>query len=980
MASHALLADGGAWVVDPTEAPVEDRIRALGEPAGVIQLLDRHERACSQFAERPRRARTTASRSRASPNHVRDRAGAAAPLAGERSRSGGPSGACSVCARRARYGAALLRARRGAARRPSVPRATPPRRWAQLEPDHVLCGHGAGVHEEATAAVRDALARIAPPMPRLLVEPLLALTRTMSRPRSSRTPPRSRAASSSSAAIAASDARGELRDAARRLLRGDAARARPAPTARRRRTRSSLYSVKAFPNVALLRLFAAGGPRRRRLDARRARASRSSRASPGERIVVAREQQERRGARGRGGGRRALRRARRARRGRPRGRGRRAARARARDARHRGRHARGDPHRRTTARSSACRPTRRWRDRRRALRLELAGLHVHIGSQLLDVGAARMTIDWLGAFAADCRAELGWTPRGRRPRRRARRSATSPDEHGAVDRATSSQTLLERLERAWALHELPAPAVILEPGRSLVGRAGRHALPRRRREAGDARRRRTSPSTAACPTTRGRSSTTRATRRCSRTAPTRSRPGSYAVCGKHCESGDVLIERVALPEPRRGDLLAVPATGAYTLAMALELQRAAAPGGGARRRRRGALDPPPRDARRPARARARGRHPRLGSARGKPAQQGSRRRPHQHRCRDVGARRADPQAARASRRRRRRSSSASTSCSSLLTLPLLVAALRALWQAGPRYVAAGIAVGAGASAIATILFTKALFHGDFITVVVLQKAQPLIAVAGAWLILGEQPRPRLRLVPDPRARRDLARRAAAAARPARAGPDADRGDARPRPRSGAWAPSSAATSRRRLEFEHVTTVRFAFGLLASACMLPIVGAAAFSTWHDSFYIALLAFVTGFLALGLYYYGLRRTPAVLAALGELAFPVTAALDRHLRVRQLAALDAMARRGDHGRRDQLPAGAAAPAGPRAGARAGRRDVLASERGRARRRRPSGRCASARGAPGRAGSGRSESSARPRPEAGTGRCGWSGARPPS
>ena len=41
----------------------------------------------------------------------------------------------------------------------------------------------------------------------------------------------------------------------------------------------------------------------------------------------------------------------------------------------------------------------------------------------------------------------------------------------------------------------------------------------------------------------------------------------YAIAGKHCESGDVLIERVRLPEPRRGDLLAVPATGAYTLAM-----------------------------------------------------------------------------------------------------------------------------------------------------------------------------------------------------------------------------------------------------------------------------------------------------------------------------------------------------------------------------------------------------------------------------
>src|SRR2546430_17613100 len=43
--------------------------------------------------------------------------------------------------------------------------------------------------------------------------------------------------------------------------------------------------------------------------------------------------------------------------------------------------------------------------------------------------------------------------------------------------------------------------------------------------------------------------------------------GAYAVAGKHCESGDVLIERVELPEPVRGDLLAVPVTGAYTLAM-----------------------------------------------------------------------------------------------------------------------------------------------------------------------------------------------------------------------------------------------------------------------------------------------------------------------------------------------------------------------------------------------------------------------------
>ena len=37
--------------------------------------------------------------------------------------------------------------------------------------------------------------------------------------------------------------------------------------------------------------------------------------------------------------------------------------------------------------------------------------------------------------------------------------------------------------------------------------------------------------------------------------------------GLHCESGDVLIDDVLLPDPRSGDLLAVPATGAYALAM-----------------------------------------------------------------------------------------------------------------------------------------------------------------------------------------------------------------------------------------------------------------------------------------------------------------------------------------------------------------------------------------------------------------------------
>jgi drug/metabolite transporter (DMT)-like permease len=200
-----------------------------------------------------------------------------------------------------------------------------------------------------------------------------------------------------------------------------------------------------------------------------------------------------------------------------------------------------------------------------------------------------------------------------------------------------------------------------------------------------------------------------------------------------------------------------------------------------------------------------------------------------------------------------------------LTLPLLVVSLRALWSAGPRYLAAGIAVGAGASAIATILFTQALFHGDFITVLVLQKVQPLVAVAGAWLVLGEQPRPRFAwfLLPALAGIWLIALQHPLAPHAQGLTPIVESLGA-----AGLWGMGTVLGRylTRRLEFQQVATVRFAFGLVASAAALP----------HDSFYIALLAVVTGFLALGLYYYGLQRTPALLAALGELAFPVTAAL--------------------------------------------------------------------------------------------------------
>jgi diaminopimelate decarboxylase len=196
--------------------------------------------------------------------------------------------------------------------------------------------------------------------------------------------------------------------------------------------------------------------------------------------------------------------------------------------------------------------------------LDVQGLHVHIGSQLLDAQAARTTVEWLAGFAAACRAELGWTP-------------AVVDLGGGLGIqyvegevpptiADFVSSLTARLEHEWDLHGLPPPELVFEPGRSLVGSAGitlyRVGVVKQATE-----------TTTYVSVDGGMSDNPRpqlygaryeallADRADDQPA------GTYTVCGKHCESGDVLIERVALPEPRRGDLLAVPATGAYTLGM-----------------------------------------------------------------------------------------------------------------------------------------------------------------------------------------------------------------------------------------------------------------------------------------------------------------------------------------------------------------------------------------------------------------------------
>jgi DME family drug/metabolite transporter len=209
------------------------------------------------------------------------------------------------------------------------------------------------------------------------------------------------------------------------------------------------------------------------------------------------------------------------------------------------------------------------------------------------------------------------------------------------------------------------------------------------------------------------------------------------------------------------------------------------------------------------------------------------------------------------------------------TLPLLLAAFAALFQLGWRYILAAAIIGAGSSAVATILFTQAFVDGDPVTPVVLQKVQPIVAVVAARFVLGERPRPRFALYLVPALAGTWL---IGVPRPLHPSAHGLKPTLFALGAAVLWALGTVLGRylSQRLEFQHVATLRFAFGLPASAIALLVLGAPAFASGHDTFWIAVLAVVTGLVALGLYYYGLRRVPAVAATLAELAFPISAVL--------------------------------------------------------------------------------------------------------
>ena len=168
--SHAVLAGGRVWVIDPIEVEgLDERIGALGEPAGVVQLVDRHRRDCKAVARRL-----------GVHLHVTPMYGVAGAPFEAMPLSRLPfwrEVALYFSAERVLVcGDALgsLRYFRAGSERFGVHpllRLTPPRRaFGGLEPEHLLFGHGEGVHgAEAGPALHEALATARRRLPQALL-------------------------------------------------------------------------------------------------------------------------------------------------------------------------------------------------------------------------------------------------------------------------------------------------------------------------------------------------------------------------------------------------------------------------------------------------------------------------------------------------------------------------------------------------------------------------------------------------------------------------------------------------------------------------------------------------------------------------------------------------------------------------------------------------------------------------------------------
>ncbi len=151
-ASHALVVDGRVWLTDPVlEEEALERARSLGDPAGVLVCFERHERDAAAVARRFDLQVTNCYKE-------------AVEMPFEAVKLGDKETALWHAATRTLLvPEALVSVPFGRAPGERIGvhptrRLRPPKELGRFEPEHILFGHGAGVHgPDAARELRDTL-------------------------------------------------------------------------------------------------------------------------------------------------------------------------------------------------------------------------------------------------------------------------------------------------------------------------------------------------------------------------------------------------------------------------------------------------------------------------------------------------------------------------------------------------------------------------------------------------------------------------------------------------------------------------------------------------------------------------------------------------------------------------------------------------------------------------------------------------------
>ena len=202
----------------------------------------------------------------------------------------------------------------------------------------------------------------------------------------------------------------------------------------------------------------------------------------------------------------------------------------------------------------------------RSAHLRLVGYHAHVGSQIFDPILVAETIGVIMELAGRVQGRFGVAPTVVIP---GGGFGIADDASGGdVDIGAWANAAAGAINRGCLTHDFPPPLLVVEPGRAIIGAAGvtlytigsQKTVPGVRTyvsvDGGMADNIR--------PALYGARYTSALASRDAAGEPLR----LVTIAGKYCESGDVLIDDALLPELQPGDVLAVPMTGAYCLAMA----------------------------------------------------------------------------------------------------------------------------------------------------------------------------------------------------------------------------------------------------------------------------------------------------------------------------------------------------------------------------------------------------------------------------